>query len=152
MAARKEMILYYQPEKDRQSGNNTKAAKLKAVLIRMGIRIKNISPEQVNQTVGYLAGFDGFEEKEQEDCPYVDEEILVMKNFSNRRIDELLLNLRRAGVPKIDLKAVITDTNCNWKLYDLYLELKKEHDTMSGTNETDTNEADEIETKETETI
>lgn len=142
MAARKEMVLYYQPEKDRQSGNDTKAAKLKAVLVRMGIRIKNISPEQVNQTVGYLAGFDGFEEEEQENCPDVDEEIMVMKNFSNRRIDELLLNLRRAGVPKIDLKAVITDTNCKWKFYDLYLELKKEHDTMSGTNETDPKEAE----------
>lgn len=135
MAARKEMVLYYQPEKDRQSGNDTKAAKLKAVLVRMGIRIKNISPDQTGQTVGYLAGFDGFEEMEQEECPYVEEEILVMKNFSNSRIDELLLNLRRAGVPKIGLKAVITDTNCKWKFYDLYLELKKEHDTMSGTGE-----------------
>lgn len=149
MAARKEMVLYYQPEKDRQSGNDTKAAKLKAVLVRMGIRIKNISPEQVSQTVGYLAGFDGFEEKEQEDCLDVKEEILVMKNFSNRRIDELLLNLRRAGVPKIGLKAVITDTNCKWNFYDLYLELKKEHDTMSGSNETDTKEA---EANETETV
>ena len=148
MTARKEMVLYYQPEKDRQSGNDTKAAKLKAVLVRMGIRIKNISPEQVNQTVGYLAGLDGFEEKEQEGCPGV-EEILVMKNFSNRRIDELLLNLRRAGVPKIDLKAVITDTNCKWNFYDLYLELKKEHDTMSGTIETDSKDA---EANETETV
>ena len=133
MAVRKEMVLYYQPEKERQSGNDTKTAKLKAVLVRMGIRIKNITPDQVNQTVGYLAGFNGFEESEQEDCPSVEEEILVMKNFSNQRIDELLLNLRRAGVPKILLKAVITDTNCKWKFYDLYLELKKEHDTMSGT-------------------
>ena len=143
------MVLYYQPEKDRQSGNDTKAAKLKAVFVRMGIRIKNISPEQVNQTVGYLAGLDGFEEKEQEGCPDVEEEILVMKNFSNRRIDELLLNLRRAGVPKIDLKAVITDTNCKWNFYDLYLELKKEHDTMSGTIETDSKDA---EANETETV
>ena len=132
MAARKEMVLYYQPEKDRKCGNDPKAAKLKAVLVRMGIRIKNITLDQVSQTVGYLAGFDGFEEMEQEECPYVEEEILVMKNFSNQRIDELLLNLRRAGVPKVQLKAVITDTNCKWKFCDLYLELKKEHDTMSG--------------------
>ncbi|MDR1549647.1 MAG: DUF3783 domain-containing protein [Hungatella sp.] len=137
MAARKEMVLYYQPEKDRQSGNDTKAAKLKAVLVRMGIRIKNISPDQVNQTVGYLAGFDGFEETEQMECPDLEEEILVMKNFSSRRIDELLSNLRRAGVPKIDLKAVITDTNCKWKFYDLYLELKEEHDAMSSANKTE---------------
>lgn len=132
MAIMKEMVLYYGPEKDRQKGNDTKAARLKSVLIRMGIRIKNISPDQMNQTVGYLAGIDGFDEQPQEDFPIVDEEIMVMKNFSNRRIDELLMNLKRAGVPKISLKAVLTDTNCRWKLYDLYQELKKEHDTMSG--------------------
>lgn len=124
MAARKEMVLYYQPEKDKQSGNDTKAAKLKAVLIRMGIRIKNISPDQMGQTIGYLAGFDGFEEIKQEECPDVEEEILVMKNFSNSRIDELLLNLRRAGVPKIDLKAVITDTNCKWKFH-VFLKIRR---------------------------
>lgn len=132
MAVMKEMVLYYQPEKDRQSGNDTKAARLKAVLVRMGIRIKNISPDQLSQTVGYLAGFDGFLKKEQEECPAVEEEILVMKNFTNRRLDELLMNLKRAGVPQVALKAVITDTNCKWRFYDLYQELKKEHDTMSG--------------------
>uniref|UniRef100_UPI0032600706 DUF3783 domain-containing protein n=1 Tax=Clostridium sp. NkU-1 TaxID=1095009 RepID=UPI0032600706 len=52
-------------------------------------------------------------------------------------MDELLSNLRRAGVPKIDLKAVITDTNCKWKFYDLYLELKEEHDAMSSANKTE---------------
>ncbi len=135
MAVTKEMVLYYQPEKDKQDGNGTKAAKLKSVLVRMGIRIKNISPDQTNQTVGYLAGYDGFEEQAGEEAVPVDEEILVMKNFSNHRIDELLMNLRRAGVPKIALKAVITDTNCKWKFSDLYQELKKEHDAMSGKKE-----------------
>jgi hypothetical protein len=37
MALIKEMVLYYQPEKERQSGNDTKASKLKGVLVRMGI-------------------------------------------------------------------------------------------------------------------
>ncbi|MEY8356527.1 DUF3783 domain-containing protein [Lachnospiraceae bacterium 54-53] len=136
MAVMKETVLYYRPEKDSQSGNETKAAKLKAVLVRMGIRIRNISPDQTGQTVGYLAGMDGFEEQAKEEGQVLEEEILVMKNFSDRRIDELLLNLRRAGVPKIALKAVITDTNCKWKFCDLYQELKKEHDTMSGKDDT----------------
>jgi hypothetical protein len=131
MAVTKELVLYYQPEEDKQSGNDTKAAKLKAVLIRMGIRIRNISSDQMNQTVGYLAGMDGFNETAFEACPLVEEEIFVMKNFSNRRVDELLLNLRRAGVPKVQLKAVITDTNSKWRFYDLYEELKQEHDAMS---------------------
>jgi hypothetical protein len=131
MAVTKELVLYYQPEVEKQTGNDSKAAKLKAVLIRMGIRIRNISSEQMNQTVGYLAGIEGFDETAFEACPPVEEEILVMKNFSNRRVDELLLNLRRAGVPKVQLKAVVTDTNCKWRFYDLYEELKEEHEAMS---------------------
>ncbi|RKD32820.1 DUF3783 domain-containing protein [Lacrimispora algidixylanolytica] len=132
MAITKELVLYYQPEEEKKSGNDSKAAKLKAVLIRMGIRIRNISSDQINQTVGYLAGMEGFDETALEACPPVEEEILVMKNFSNRRVDELLLNIRRAGVPKVQLKAVITDTNCKWRFYDLYEELKQEHEAMSN--------------------
>jgi hypothetical protein len=124
MAVTKELVLYYQPEVEKQTGNDSKAAKLKTVLIRMGIRIRNISSDQMNQTVGYLAGIEGFDET-------AFEEILVMKNFSNRRVDELLLNLRRAGVPKVQLKAVVTDTNCKWRFYDLYEELKEENEAMS---------------------
>ena len=132
MAVMKEMVLYYQPEKDKAAGNATKAAKLKGGLIRMGIRIKNIQADQVGQTVGYLAGYDGYEENsEEESLPVLEEEMLVMKGFSNRRLDELLLNLKKAGVPKIALKAVITESNLDWKFSDLYLELKEEHKTMS---------------------
>ncbi|MDW2797021.1 DUF3783 domain-containing protein [Clostridium boliviensis] len=135
MQVKKEMVLYYCPEKESQKGNNTRVARLKAVLIQMGIRIKNISPDQTSQTIGYLAGSEGFEEQPAGECPVVEEEILVMKNFSSKRIDELLMNLKRSGVSKIALKAVITDTNSKWSFYDLYQELKKEHETMTGKEE-----------------
>lgn len=136
--AAKEMVLYYQPEQEKISGNASKAAKLKSVLVRMGVRIKNISREQTGQTVGYLAGYDGYEETalaEGEALPVVEEEMLVMKNFSSRRIDELLARLRRAGVPKIGLKAVVTETNCGWTFYALYEELKKEREAMTKKDE-----------------
>ncbi|NNJ33051.1 DUF3783 domain-containing protein [Lacrimispora defluvii] len=135
MAVKKEMVLYYCPEKDSQKGNDSRIARLKAVLVRMGIRIKNITPDQTGQTIGYLAGIEGFEEQTSVEYPVVEEEVLVMKNFSSRKIDELLMNLRRSGVSKIALKAVITDTNSKWSFYELYQELKKEHETMSGKEE-----------------
>ncbi|GLB32090.1 hypothetical protein LAD12857_40130 [Lacrimispora amygdalina] len=135
MSVKKEMVLYFCPEKDSQKGNDTRTARLKAVLVRMGIRIKNISPDQTDQTIGYLAGLDGFGEQTAGECPVVEEEVLIMKNFSSRRIDELLMNLKRSGVSKIALKAVITDTNSKWSFYELYQELKKEHETMSGKEE-----------------
>ena len=114
--------------------------------MRMGVRIKNIGPEQVNQTVGYLAGLPGFEEQVDsvaEDgtakvLPVIPEEVLVMKNFTSSRIDALLFGLRKAGVPKIALKAIITESNSKWTFYQLYEELKEEHAAMSvpGTEET----------------
>jgi len=154
---RNEMVLYYSPRPQPY------AAKLKGVLVRMGVRIRNIGPEQTGQTVGYLAGMPGFEETkvpelaEGQETPELAEgqekpelaegqgqpekqnqfaapadEMLVMKNFTSRRIDELLINLRKAGVPKIALKAIITEENSKWTFYRLYEELKEEHAAMSG--------------------
>lgn len=127
----REMVLYYNPVPAPH------VAKLKGVLVRMGVRIKNIQPEQVMQKVGFLAGIDGYEESEAskmsetpEVMPVMEEEMLVMRGFTSRRMDELLLNLRKAGVPKIALKAVVTESNCEWTFYHLYGEIKEEHEKM----------------------
>lgn len=123
----KETILYYTP----QSFSHT--ARLKGALVTLGIRIKNISPGQVTQKVGYLAGMDGYQEQPvTEPLPILDQEMLVMHQFSSRRIDALLQALRKAGVPRIALKAIVTESNCDWTFYELYEELKKEHEAMSG--------------------
>lgn len=122
----REMVLYY------NTVQNPNVAKLKGVLVRMGVRIKNITPEQVTQTVGYLAGIEGYPESEiQEVLPVIEEEMLVMRGFTSRRMDELLMNLRKAGVPKIALKAVVTESNCGWSFYHLYEEIREEHEKMS---------------------
>lgn len=128
----KEMVLYYTPEQ------SSKVTKIKGVLVRMGIRIKNITPEQVGQKVGYLAGVEGYEAQETDkeaDLPVIGEEVLVMHRFMSRRIDELLLNLRKAGVPRIELKAIVTESNCPWTFYQLYEELKEEHAKMQETGQ-----------------
>ena len=61
MAVRKEMVLYYTPEKSAED------QKLKGGLVRLGIRIRNITPEQAGQKVGYLAGLPGFEEMPEQE-------------------------------------------------------------------------------------
>ena len=42
------------------------------------------------------------------------------------------MNLRTAGVPRISLKAVLTEHNCGWTFYALYEELREEHEKMSA--------------------
>lgn len=133
----RETVLYYTPEQ------SDKAMKVKGVLVRMGIRIKNVSADQAGETVGALLGLPGYElgmnqEENQEiqdikekTQAVMEEEILVMHKFSSQRLDELLMNLRKAGVPKIELKAVVTDTNAGWTFAHLYEEIREEHDKMS---------------------
>lgn len=127
MAAVMKTVLYYTPEQA------SKVITLKGVFVRLGIRIKNIEPEQVMQQVGYLAGLPGFEEQEiTEPIPTIEEEVLVLKNFTSRDIDVLLQQIRKAGLPKIALKAVLTESNSKWTFYRLYQEIKEEHEVMSG--------------------
>ena len=47
----------------------------------------------------------------EEKLPEITEPMLVMRDFTGRRIDTLLLNLRKAKVPKINLKAIVTEQN-----------------------------------------
>ena len=76
MGRNRETVLYYTPE------STKKTAKLKAVLIQMGVRIKNIGACQVGERVGYLAGMDGYEKNEiGEALPLISQEVLVMKDF-----------------------------------------------------------------------
>ena len=113
--------------------------KMKSVLVRMGVKIRNVAPDQVMESVGYLAGVPGFEKREvlqqpeaEEKIPQITEQMLVMKDFTSRRIDTLLLNLRKAKVPKINLKAIVTEQNAGWSFYHLYEEIGEEHRRMNG--------------------
>lgn len=152
MAKLTETVLYYNPGRPETMKH---VAMMKSVLVRMGVRIRNIGPAQVMETVGCLAGVDGFpasgegtgagdgagkdeadrvpgepEKNRAGGLPEIPVEMMVLKKFSGKRLDELLLNLRKAGVPKIELKAVLTEHNSPWTFYHLYEELKEEHEAM----------------------
>lgn len=130
----REMVLYYNPD------SSIRVTKLKGVLVRMGIRIRNVAPDQVLDTVGELAGVSGYEnrgpsaapDEEKKELPVIAEEMMVMYGFTSSRIDELLAGLRKAGVSKVELKAVVTETNISWSFFQLYEEIKKEHERMTG--------------------
>lgn len=155
MAKIMETVLYYNPGKPETMKH---VAMMKSVLVRMGVRIRNVSADQVLETVGCLAGMDGFPALAEggsgaaeadgangaggadgaegaggaRTLPEIPEEVMVLKQFSSQRLDQLLMSLRKAGVPKIALKAVLTEHNSGWTFYHLYEELKEEHETMAA--------------------
>ena len=143
MAKMMETVLYYNPGRPETMKH---VAMMKSVLVRMGVRIRNIGPEQVLEKVGYEAaggsagadgaGAQGTDEERTGagpgELPVIPEEVMVLKQFSSQRLDMLLAGLRRAGVPRIALKAVLTEHNSDWTFYHLYQELKEEHETMTA--------------------
>ncbi len=144
--AAKETVLYFSPEK------NDKVRRVKSVLVRLGIRIKNITAEQFDEQVGTLSGLvvfpgkwetdekvggkertEAHERKENQETDSADftEEILVLCNFTNTSLDRLFRELKKSDAA-VDLKAVLTKTNCAWTFRRLYEEVRKEHEAMKG--------------------
>lgn len=119
----KETVLYYNPER------SPKVAQVKGALVCLGMRIRNITPDQVTQKVGYLAGLPGFAETPIEgELPVIHDEMMVLQGFTDQRLNQLLYTLKRTEVPRINLKAVVTEGNSSWTFYELYEELKMEHE------------------------
>jgi len=110
-----------------------KIRNIQFALLRLKIRLKIIPAEMLRQKVGFIAELDGFEPEmtPSEEIPEITDEIMLMKNLTGPRIDALLAAFRKAGIPKINLKAVLTETNKNWYFADLYKELLREHHEMS---------------------
>ncbi len=100
--------------------------RLSDVLKRLSLTEYPIQPNQIGQTVGYLAGLPGFSEVKTDHIPSLEcPGILCMCGLSNQQVDQLLAALREAAI-SIPLKAVLTPTNQKWHFYKLMEELKKE--------------------------
>ena len=123
MAVSRETVLYYDP------AGGERAAALKAILVQMGARIKNVPPEAVGQTVGCLLGRKGYDARENPEAPVLAEPVLVLDGFTDKRLEILLREMKKHGV-SIAYKAIVTETNIGWLFHQLYDELAREHAAM----------------------
>lgn len=123
----REAVLYHAPE------NAAYVGLIKGILVQMGIKIKNLTPGRCEKKIGFLAGMEGFhdeiplsEEGQQASHAALTEELLVFCGLTEERLDELLKRMKDVGVPRTVLKAVLTDTNAHWTVYELYDHLTEE--------------------------
>lgn len=126
---RNETVLLY-AVKDKE-----KRKRIQTLLLLMGVRIRMVEPKQYALPIAQLlegkTEQDALEEEVTEELCEFEEEMLVLSGFSGNRLDELLLALRRQKA-RVDLKAVVTDSNKTWNSKELYQELRKEHRMMHG--------------------
>lgn len=107
--------------------------KLKKALLPLGFRLRIVKPEEYLQPLGYLAGVKGIEPNgEPCDAEPLEKEMLFMAGFTSGRVDALIKALRKTGVGRVDYKAVLTPVNQTWNSLELYREIAREHETMTG--------------------
>jgi len=94
-----------------------------------GMPCRVVLDNELNETIGHLAGFPAFpggaEPSQPEELPST----LVMAGFTSARMDELLAALREKAL-RVELKAMVTVTNQSWPLRKLILELCRERDAI----------------------
>ena len=102
----------------------TDLQKLKGISDSMRIKLVVIDKVDFRQTVNDLLS----QKKNPLMEPYngqITESMLLLHEFSDKRLDALLKALRREQV-KVDFKAVTTKTNIKWTVLQLFFEMEKE--------------------------
>lgn len=102
----------------------TDLQKLKGISASMRIKLVVINKVDFRQTVNDLLS----QKKNPLVEPYngqITESMLLLHEFSDKRLDALLKALRREQV-KVDFKAVTTKTNIKWTVLQLFFEMERE--------------------------
>lgn len=105
-----------------------KAGRIESVSRALGIDILKIDVSSYSQKLGYLAGISGFS---RENTTYTGSdfpsEMMVFSGVDSNMLDRFLDEYKKAFIPPIGLKAVLTPHNIFWSAEDLYKELFREH-------------------------
>ncbi|MBR6259200.1 MAG: DUF3783 domain-containing protein [Oscillospiraceae bacterium] len=100
--------------------------------MKSGLKSREVKKEEYGQSLGYLAGIEGYEEIPNADNLDFSDEMLVLCGLSDRQTGVLLPALRKAGV-SISLKAALTETNADWSSSQLHEELIREREAFEQT-------------------
>ena len=112
-----------------------KRAKLQFAFFKLGLRAREIHPEEYAHPIGYLAGREGFSAAEPYTGEGFSDEMLVLCDLSNSQLNRLLEQLRQSRAT-VALKAVLTEHNAQWSSEALHREISREHAAMQAMRST----------------
>ena len=117
--------------------DTSRGARVRAILAELNIPAETVTAEQLNETVGHMAGLDGYEaagEKYTGTAP--DTEFMLLCNLPEALLDKFLDAMQTDGL-RIDHKAVVTAYNRDMKLHELMDDISEEHDVFQALLELD---------------
>ena len=108
--------------------DSSRGARLRSILTDLNIPVQEMTYEHLNETVGYLAGLDGYGAAEGAyDGKEYTAEFMLLCNLPETLLDRFLDAMQDNGL-RIDHKAVVTAYNQDSCYYELMDEIANEHD------------------------
>lgn len=122
----KKVILY------NLDNTTSRGYRLRKILSNLDISTETITNDKLNETVGYLAGWKGYEAATS---PYEGEgystEFMLICGLSDAELNEFLDAMTEDGL-RIDHKAIVTEYNKDFEFRELIEEIANEHDVFQA--------------------
>lgn len=100
---------------------------IRRYLNKAKISVRMVQAPEFLETLGYLFEMPGFSKTGAFNLGgNFREEMLVMKDFSEKEMDDFFSFFRENSLPPVGLKAVLTPITVHWTSLQLYEELSKE--------------------------
>lgn len=97
------------------------------------LRMKIVDKGDYLQPIGYLAGDREIQPAEARyEGGDLQKEMLVFAYLTEDHLNQMLFLMKKSGLAPVDYKAVLTETNKNWTVPELYAELQREHEAMTN--------------------
>ena len=105
---------------------------IRKYLNRANIEIRTVQPPQYLEPLGFLFELPGFSKNGTFNLGQnFSEEMIVMKDFDEKQLQDFLGFFKTESLERISLKAVLTPVNSHWNSMQLYQELCKERAAFS---------------------
>ena len=102
-------------------------SKLRQVFVMQKLRMKAVEPGQYGLPLAQVLEGSGETAGVEEEFS---DPMLVFCSLTGPQLDRLLGAMKRAKLPPIPFKAVLTPTNRDWTSQQLWQELRREHQAM----------------------
>ena len=108
-----------------------RARDIRAALRPLGCTARAAAKKEQKKTVGELLGLPAAVTSEQQFAEF-DREFILIYGFSGVGLELALKVLASAGAGRGTLKALVTETNVNWRCTQLFDEVLREHLALEG--------------------
>lgn len=122
----KETLLLYHVEDELRKG-------ILNIANQLDVCVKDIEEKDIDQTIGYLLGIDGYEKLQVSDhLEKLEKEFVFFAGMTEEQLDILLQLFKASGIPFIPYKAMLTERNIEYTFRQLYMNVAHEYEQISG--------------------